>query len=390
MKLPWPFPRTETKSLGNPADEEIAILTGAPSGAGTISAAQALSVPAVQSAVRLVAEAAASLDIRVERKVDGAWTVDSLHPVAVLLAGQPNDWTSTFELIRDLVATALCHDKGALAFVNRVGGEVREIVRYDTAHFQVDYSGDGRQEPSFRINNELQKPSDVIFIRSPFSKCPLSLAADAIGAAKAMEQHARNLFERGARPGGVIESPKPLGKETFSRMKAAWRAAHEGADSAGRTAFLFDGATFKQLALNSTDAQFLENRKFQILEICRAFRVPPSMIYELGRATWANGEQQGQEFLSYSLEPWLLSLEAAMRWALFLPEERGIYRIRFDRDDLTRADLGARATAISSLIAAKVMNPNEGRDWLDLPPYPGGEEFANPHINPSSSTREPQ
>lgn len=69
----------------------------------------------------------------------------------------------------------------------------------------------------------------------------------------------------------------------------------------------------------------------------------------------------GLEFLTYSLEPWLLALEGALRRALFTPEERRTHRIVFDRDDLTRADLGARATAYSSLIASRVLNPNEAR-----------------------------
>jgi hypothetical protein len=30
-----------------------------------------------------------------------------------------------------------------------------------------------------------------------------------------------------------------------------------------------------------------------------------------------------------------------------------------------------------------VINPNEGRSWLDLPPYEGGNEFANPNTGAS-------
>jgi len=75
-------------------------------------------------------------------------------------------------------------------------------------------------------------------------------------------------------------------------------------------------------------------------------------------------------------------LEAIVSRALFSPQERGLFRIMFDRDDLTRASLTERATAISSLISAQVFNPNEGRNWLDLAPYEGGDKFANPHINP--------
>lgn len=143
------------------------------------------------------------------------------------------------------------------------------------------------------------------------------------------------------------------------------------------------------MTLNSVDAQFLELRKFQISEIARAFRVPPSMLFELDRATWSNSEQMGREFLTYCLEPWLKALEVGLGRALLTKEERKSYRIAFDRDDLTRADLTARATAISSLISAKVLNPNEARQWLDMEPYAGGSEFGNPHINPNTPGRGP-
>lgn len=55
--------------------------------------------------------------------------------------------------------------------------------------------------------------------------------------------------------------------------------------------------------------------------------------------------------------------------------------IRFDRDDLTRADLATRATTIHSLISSRTINPNEGRQWLGLPPRVGGDEFLNPNIS---------
>src|SRR5262249_52778811 len=82
-------------------------------------------------------------------------------------------------------------------------------------------------------------------------------------------------------------------------------------------------------------------------------------------------------------EPWLRALEGSLRRALFLADDRKRYLIRFDRDDLTRADLGQRATAYSSLISSRVINPNEARDWEGLAPYDGGNQFANPNTGSS-------
>jgi HK97 family phage portal protein len=105
------------------------------------------------------------------------------------------------------------------------------------------------------------------------------------------------------------------------------------------------------------------------------------MLYDLTRATWSNAEQMGREFLVYTLEPWLKALEGALRRALFTPEERKLYRVVFDRDDLTRADLVQRATAYSSLISSREFNPNEVRGWEGAAPYDGGNEFKNPNID---------
>lgn len=385
----WPFNRkahVEQKSLAEPDGELLAMFTGITPGAG-VSAATALTVPAVAAAVRVISEAAASLDIRVIRTDGNAQVDDDEHPAAKLLHGDVNGWTSAYELIRDLVAAALTRDAGGMAWVNRVDGKPIEIINYEPSVLSVAY--EDTREPKYRLGSRPVPASDIIHLRGAFSRCPLTLAREAIAVAHVMEAHASRLFKNGARPGGVIEFPKGLGDEGLKKMKAAWRAAHEGSENTGKTAILWDGATFKAMTLNSTDAQFLELRKFQILEIARAFRVPPSMLFELDRATWSNSEQMGFEFLTYTLEPWLQALEATLSRALFAPEERSTYRILFDRDDLTRASLTERATAISSLISARVLNPNEGRDWIDLAPYAGGNEFLNPNITVSTRTTGP-
>lgn len=390
----WPFTRsdieTRDEDVSDPDGVLAALWSGIGSGSVAVTGAEALRTPAVAGAVRVISEAAASLDIRVmEIDTDGVETEDRQHPIGVLLRSDTvNPWTAGFDLIRDLTGDALTRDWGGLAYINRVRGELREIVRYQPAAISVQYDP-WTAEPTYRIDGKVVSSANIIHVRGPFDRCPLSLAAEAIGVAREMEKHAGNLFKRGARPGGVIETPKTLGDEGAKRMLKGWRQAMEGSDNAGKSGVLWDGATWRQMTLNSVDSQFLELRKFQILEIARAFRVPPSMLFELDRATWSNSEQMGREFLTYTLEPWLRALETALGRALLTREERGRYRISFDRDDLTRADLTARATAISSLVGSEVLNRNEGRDWLGLGPRDGGDEFGNPHINTKPAGDEP-
>lgn len=383
----WPFARKapveEKSGTAVPADWLVELFGGSRLIALTVTNSEALTVPAVASAIRVISEAAASLDIKVEARTDDGWTEAPDHPVATMLTGDVNDWLSGFEFVRDLVAQALIHDRGGLAWVNRVDGRPTEIVLYDYGNIAAERSPDGTGEYSYTLANRPIPARDVIHLRGPFTRSPLSLAKEAIAIAKEMARHGGHLFKNGARPGGVIEFPHGLDDAAVKDMRAAWQATHEGGSNAGRTAVLWHGATFRPMALKSTDAQYLELRKFQILEIARAFRVPPSMLFELDRVTWSNGEQMGKEFLTYCLEPWLRALEGALRRGLFTAEERQAYRIRFERDDLTRADLGSRATAYSSLIASRVINPNTAREWEDLPPYGGGEVYANPNTGAS-------
>ena len=387
----WPFSRKasepETKSLTTAGSWEELFGVAAPTASGiAVSAGEALRVPVVANAIQLISEAVASLDVMVKRIEGGAEIDVPGHPVLALLRDEANEWTSGFELIRQIVADALMSDLGGMVWVNRVGDEPRELLRY-RANLIFDLDTDNG-ERRYRLGGRVIPARDVIHLLPPLGRAPLSLAREAIGIAVALDRHAGRLFTRGARPSGALMMPAGVKEEAIKAARAAWRAAHEGEDQ-GRTAMLYDGMTFQPFTFASTDAQFLENRRFQIEEIARAFNIPAPMVGDLSRATWSNSEQKGREFLSYTLEPWLRGLEGALRRALFSDAERATHVIRFDRDDLTRADLATRATTINSLIASRTINPNEGRDWLGLPPREGGDEFLNPNISQTPAAPTP-
>ena len=380
------FRAPEAKSLANPSPEEFELFTGLQLGSLAVTADTALRVPAVAAAVRVISEAAATLDVAVvEIGADGRETPVPSHPVAQLLKGEVNGWTSGFELVRDLVATALIKDKGAAAYVNWIGNEPAEIIHYRAGVIDVDLTAE-TGEPRYRIGGREIPASSILHVRGPFDRSPVSLAAEAIGLARLMERRAGKLFDTAARPGGVVSFPETLkmDEDALKRAKAHWKAVHESPEASGKTAFLFNGATFEALEFKSTDAQFLELRRFQIEEIARGFNLPAHMIGDLTKANYNSLEAKNREFLSYSLEPWLRALEAAFRRALFRPDDRKRYAVRFDRDDLTRANLTERATAINSLRASEVLSADEGRDWLGMPPRADGRggEYGNPNINP--------
>ncbi len=61
--------------------------------------------------------------------------------------------------------------------------------------------------------------------------------------------------------------------DVFEELKKDWKAANEGLQNWGKTAFLPPGIKWQQIAQSIKDAEMIAGRKFQIADIARIFRV---------------------------------------------------------------------------------------------------------------------
>lgn len=342
-------------------------------------------VPAVAAAVNLISSSIGTLPARIVRTDNGSKVVAEDHDAFRLVARFANDRVSAGKLRERLAMDALLHGN-AYAYANRVGNRVVEIVRLDPA--SVSLQLDPRTgEPIYRstVDKHVFDPATLIHIPAPTSfdgvsgVSPIFLAKEAIGLALVMEARAAKLFGVSARPSGVIEVPQNVGEDALKRMGAGWRAAHEGAENSGRTPILHDGASFKPMIFSSVDAQFLEMRREQTLEIARAFGVPPTMIAELSAGTFANTEQQSLQFIKHTLAPWLSTFADELARALLTDDERDTYAIEFDVDALIAIDTAARTDRIAKLRSAGVMTANDARAELGLPAHDEGDTLTSPH-----------
>lgn len=169
---------------------------------------------------------------------------------------------------------------------------------------------------------------------------PIAMAKNAIGMAIACEEYGASFFANGASPGGVLEHPGVLKDPT--KVRDSWNAVYQGSANAHRVAVLEEGMKFQQIGIPPEQAQFLETRKFQINEIARIFRVPPSMIGDLDRATFSNVEQLSLDFVKYTLDPWIIRWEQALCRALLSKTEKSTFFIKFNLDGLLRGDYQSR------------------------------------------------
>lgn len=176
----------------------------------------------------------------------------------------------------------------------------------------------------------------------------------------------------------ILSFPQRLGAEVAKRIKASWQAATGGSNSGG-TAVLEEGGSFTPLAFSSVDSQFVELWALSITEVARVLRVPPVLLMDYSRQTWANAETGGQQFLTYSLAPWLSRWEAETTLKLIAPDDRDTVFVEHLTDALLRADFATRATAYGQYRSMGAMTKNEVRAGLNLPPLPGGDTLKNPY-----------
>lgn len=371
--------------LSSPAALE---LFGAPApGSGVhVDALTALRVPAVAQGVRLISEAVATLDWQIFRDApDGRETVAPAdHPVARLLE-RPNGWTGESELKRQIIQDMILWGNGLL-LVSRVRGEPRELHRVDPRSCSIivdQISGEPRYSIAMTEGGTVEFTyADVIHLRATSVDGARGLGivntgAEAIGLALTLERYAGGLFSRGARPGGILELPSRMrmSVESMMRLRESFSNIYSGSHNSGRTAILEDGVTFKPLELASTDAQFLENRKFQILEIARLLNIPATLLNALENATLSNAEHLAQQFLDRTITPIVETLEDALERVLLTDEERDAgYVIEFDTSNFVRADIAARFAALKTGIESGVLTLNEARDREGLPPVEGGDQ----------------
>jgi len=203
------------------------------------------------------------------------------------------------------------------------------------------------------------------------------LMREAIAMGMAMEEYGARFFGNGANPGGVLEHPNKLSQPAQDNLRKSWNEMHQGLTNQHRIAILEEGMTYKPTGIPNDNAQFLESRKFQVVEIARLLHIPPHMLAEMDRATFSNIEHQGLEYLIYTMEPWFMRWEQTCNRKLLQPWERKVFFCEFLRNALLRGDTTARADYYTKRFYLGSLSPNDIRELENENPIddPNGDKY---------------
>jgi HK97 family phage portal protein len=347
-----------------------------------VTADNSMACSAYTACIRVISDAVSSLPLHVyERLANGGKAKAPANPVYRLLHMQPNPWQTAQEF-RDWMTGMYLHYGASYAEI-RPGarGAVSELWPLHSSRMEAERLEDGRlryryKEPSGKPTTYSQDQIFALRFTTEDGIKPIptyQLFRNAIGLAQALEAHGSTYFGNGARPGIVLESDNPIPPEASERLREQWERMHRGPDRAFRTAVLPNGVKAHELSGSNEAAQFLETRQYQVIEICRAFRVPPHMIQDLTRSTYSNIEVQGTEFVQHCLLPHLKRWEAAISRDLIVDDET--YFAEHSVSGLLRGDHASRSAYYVSALQNGWMTVNEIRELENLNPIgPEGDK----------------
>ena len=286
-----------------------------------VDRSSSLGITAVWACVRVLSETLASLPLILYRRLEGdAKERATDHDLYDLLHIKPNSEQSAFSfkevMMGHLVLQGNCYahkemtNSGYVKSLWPLNPEKMEDIKRENGEL-VYYYRDGSQIQKIPKEEMFHVPGLGFDGIRGYS--PIEMVKQSFGMSIAAEQYGARFFENNAWPGGYVQMKGHLkDKDAMKRFKDTWNDAHKDWGKRHAIGVLEDEAEFKTITIPPEHAQFIETKKFQVNEIARIFRVPPHLIGDLERATFSNIEEQGMEFIIYTMRPWLVKWEQAI------------------------------------------------------------------------------
>ena len=279
----------------------------------------------VHRAVRLVAEAAASLPLVL--KAEGRELAS--HPLLSLLT-RPNPREGGQRFLESLYGHLMVSGNAYVEAAS-VEGSPRELHALRPDRMRVVPGPDGwpaayeyavgAQTIRFAVSaGEAVPPILHLTLFHPaddhYGLSPMEAAATALDIHNAAGAWNKALLDNAARPSGALMvGGAALTDAQFDRLKGELENNYQGAGNAGRPLLLEGGLDWKPLSLSPKDMDFVEAKAAAAREIALAFGVPPLLLGLPGDSTHANYAEANRAFYRQTVIPLVKrTAEALAHW----------------------------------------------------------------------------
>jgi HK97 family phage portal protein len=289
------------------------------------------------------------------------------------------------DFIEWIIASTLLRGNGLSEIVIDNAGAVRELrpvpweyagvqllpnrrLAYDVSPVTTIYgsTGQSRRLLQAEVLHIRDRSDDGLIGRSRLHR-----AAETVSSALAVQEFAGAMYANQVVPSGVLEAEGKLSAESLKMLAERFREAFSGSGNAKKSLVLDQGLTWKSISISPEDAELLASRRFTTEELARLFQVPPPIVGDYTHNTFTNAATAGRWFASFTLQPWIKKIEAAIDRAL-LSEE---FEIEIDLSGFLRGDPEQRWKAHEIAVKNRILTANEIRLSEGWNPRDGGDEL---------------
>ncbi len=189
-----------------------------------------------------------------------------------------------------------------------------------------------------------------------------------------------NTFKTGTKK-YMVASDKPWGVE---QMKATQKSMEQVLNNDSLVMAVPSGVSAHTISMTPEEAGYLQAINATAKDIARMFGVPASMIGADDGGNKSSVEQDALNFLTQTLHPWAVSIEAELNKKLLPERDKGKKFYKHNFNSLLRADANARSEFYSRMHAIGAMSANEIRMFEDMNTYNSGDtHYANVNLVPT-------
>jgi len=331
---------------------------------------QALQVPAVWRAVNLISSSIAMLPWNVNKlDADGKITAQEANPIHWMLHDAPNDEMGAFVFRQTIISHSIGQGNGYAEIERNKRGTPIALWLID----DPDRVTPGRSRETGKIMYAVrQAGGGVVYLDARDMFHVHGLATDGHVGIGIMEVAARSLavnialdkvsekyFTQGMRTPGFLKMKSgAAGLESFKEIMKVIREEFTGLNNFELPIPIDKDSEFVPAGSNLNDAQFIDLRKFGVLDIARWFGVPPHLLYDLDKATFSNIESQDRTFLKYGLLPRIKPFEEEANRKLLSNRHGGLYS-KMDVGAFEQGDSAAFGAFAKMMSDVGAYSPND-------------------------------
>ena len=311
---------------------------------------------------------------------------------------RPNQFTSPTMLMTTLMQNVLRTGNGYL-YLDYKGYKLQGIYNLPSQSVTILADNKGILNPKKKVvyqytdtdrKSHYIDSDNIIHIKTSdtidglVGKSVAETLASTLKTSQEADNYLYNLYKQGLSARAVLQYTGDLNKEAEERLINGITNFANGSKNTGKIIPLPLGMSLQTLDMKLADAQFLEMKEVNSLNLASAFQISPTYINIYKNSSYNNTEQETLRYLNTCLLFYIQQIEEQINYKCLTKNQvKQGYSVKLDVSELLRTDAKTQQEILCSYVANGIYSTNEARLVLDKPSV---EEGDNLFMNGSNIT----